>query len=72
MRSRNINVSGYSLQELRLVHWLLSPSNPESPFFDRPKVEQEPVDSVGSDRDEESTDSVDEVVVGSGHDDEKD
>lgn len=58
--------------ELSLVHWLFRPRHPETPLFQGAQVEHHPINLVRQDSDEESSYGVENVVVGSGHDDEED
>lgn len=58
--------------ELRLIHWFLGSSDPESPFFQRSKIEHHPVDLVCYNGDKETSNGIDDVVVGGCHDDQQD
>jgi hypothetical protein len=73
VRRRNCAVvPPYSAQKLRLVHRLFGPGDPETPLFNRSKVEKKSIDPVCNDSHEESTDSIDNVMVGGSHNNKKD
>ena len=71
MSRRHIPIPCNGVEELRLVHWLFGPRDPESPFFNRSKVKKQSVDLVSSDGHKKSSNSVENIVIGSGHDDEQ-
>jgi hypothetical protein len=64
--SRDVRVIPQSLIEDRLVQRTFSSTQPHAPFLDGSKVEEVGVEFVSGDGHEESTDGVEEIVIGGG------